>query len=253
SQEGRTKRVKRLSNSVRIEPSHFPYMIFIEYFEKPHCAGALVDEQYFIAAAHCFCHGGGEAVSNLKNFTVVAGSRNLADTNSGIRTGVKKVGCHPNFDHSPEWEWVINDIAVIRVKEPFKLSDSIKPIKLPAPHQEYPAGTQFVVTGYGSTVFNGPHSNYLRVSLKNSISQEQCKKLMPDSYQGLTTLCTKSGHGSGVCDYDNGSPLIKVTETEKIIVGVVSTGNLYSCGESPDIYTKVSQYIDFIRAQMLFV
>ncbi|KAJ8674684.1 hypothetical protein QAD02_010470 [Eretmocerus hayati] len=228
-QEGRSKRVKRLSGSVYIEPHRFPYNVFIKYLEKPRCGGALVDEQHLITAAHCFCHGGGEPISDLNNFTIVAGSKDLADPKSGITTGVKRV-----------------------VKEPFRLSDSIKPIKLPVPYQEYCVGTLLAITGYGSETPGGPYSNYLKLSLTNIISQEQCKELMPDSHLGSATLCTKSRDESRVCDYDNGSPLVNTfTKLGKVIVGLLSIGDPDSCVESPDIYTKVSHHLDFIRTGIL--
>lgn len=150
-----------------------------------------------------------------------------------------------------------NDIALIRLAQPALYNDFVQPICLPMDSTlstKLHAGESLVVTGWGRTETGRHSTKKLKVFLKG-VENSACnatysrRNLDIDS----TQVCAGGEQGVDSCSGDSGGPLIaldrrNVTQMYMYLVGVVSYGPT-SCGQLgwPGVYTKVSEYMDWIQ------
>lgn len=77
------------------------------------------------------------------------------------------------------------------------------------------------------------------------ISNEDCSNLIEGELFDTQLCAGVQGGNRGYCRYDSGGPL---TLPDGTLVGIISNGIL-TCSDSPqpNIFTKVSMYIDWIE------
>lgn len=89
-----------------------------------------------------------------------------------------------------------------------------------------------------------------------SYSDQQCANIYKQRYSvqiAKGQLCAGGVKGQDSCNGDSGGPLmaLKPQSTSVYVEGVVSFGSRY-CGSEglPGVYTKVSEYLDWILDNM---
>lgn len=214
-----------------------PYIVSIRKEGKHNCGGSLINENFVLTAGHCLMDVVPRAL------TVVAGSNSVAE--GGVERAVAEGISHPDFDSVKR----INDIALLRLAEPFQFTDLIKPIEID-PEEDIKTGTNVTVYGWGYTSFPpGPRPKELHVVSRNTISTADCNTAYLDydgKQVGDSQVCTQVG-GHGTCQGDSGGPLTRISEDEKVYqVGLVSFG--VPCADKyPDVFTKVSAFTQWIK------
>jgi secreted trypsin-like serine protease len=158
---------------------------------------------------------------------------------------------HPNYNITDTK--IRDDIALIRLVRDCDYNDFVKPICLPLTDQMRYAnlnGMTLTVAGWGKTE-NARKSNVkLKVNV-NVVPLDKCQSLFPKSDLWTKQLCAGGVAGKDSCQGDSGGPLMKETIVNKLeyfyIAGIVSFGTT-PCGlkGKPGVYTKVSEYIDWI-------
>lgn len=206
----------------------FPYQVSLLYDNEHSCGAVILSDRWIVTAAHC-------SVSPSHS-RIIVGTNNW---HAGDEYEVEKVVEH-RYDEEGNRE---NDIALVKAKKPIQFSDRVKPIKI---RSEYVgSGEEAVVSGWGR--YNMTHSSESMnfIALK-TISNEECKKLskFPDMIYA-TSLCTFTKADEGVCFGDSGGPLVVDGE----LVGLVSWGQACALGY-PDVYTRVSEYREWVREEM---
>ena len=79
---------------------------------------------------------------------VVAGGIELNTFEEEEQTrNLQKIIGHPNYDSNT----ISNDICLLHLQESLQFNDWVQPIGLPIQGQEYEAGTECTVTGWGTT------------------------------------------------------------------------------------------------------
>lgn len=144
-----------------------------------------------------------------------------------------------------------NDIALIHLPEDLKLNDYIQPAKLPK--RMHPNAYDFrkaIVSGWGQTN-HGP-TDILKYLVVRIISNKHCEKLWSLALNGLrklilnSFLCIDTRRGLP-CFGDSGGPLV-LDDGSDTIVGIVSHGYDAECNiRVPDIFTRVSSFVDWIE------
>lgn len=170
-----------------------------------------------------------------------------------------------------------NDIALIRLASPAKLSHSKSANRFPARtfithHKSKLSGVKtvclpigsmlrnpepkdMIISGWGLTE-NNYISNILQYAKVSTIPLDECNRQLSllDNTVKLdgSQVCASGKNKVDNCAGDSGGPL-QYTSLQSTIVqyGIVSFG-LNSCGvsSSPGVYTKVSHYIDWIVANL---
>lgn len=139
-----------------------------------------------------------------------------------------------------------NDIAVIRLSQPFRPTNTFHPV--PMANRTPPTQTLCHVAGWGATVENGTANAYLLRMSVEVLSHATCNQRQ--SYNGLVRegmICAGTMRGGrDSCQGDSGGGMI----CGDSVAGVVSFG--YGCARPnfPGIYADVSAQQQFVRQSM---
>lgn len=154
---------------------------------------------------------------------------------------------HPNYNSRT----VDNDIALLRLASPATLSDYILPVCLPgremAERVLHLNGTPTVVTGWGMDDLNSSHySSALNVIKVPLVNHTVCAHQMTNDITDNVLCAGVLGKRMDACKGDSGGPMVTLYRDTWFLVGLVSWGE--GCGQEDKlgIYTKVSNYNDWI-------
>lgn len=150
---------------------------------------------------------------------------------------VVKALYHDGFD----MQHMLNDIALLKVQPPIRYNNKVQPIALAS--NVIGADIKLTLSGWGLTRYPGNPSDMLKCIELRSITTADCDKLQPNDAPPITQkqLCTFNRVGEGSCQGDSGGPLIVGGK----LAGIVSWGQPCAIG-FPDVFTRVSSYIDWI-------
>ena len=194
-------------------PIHYPYQIslqlqqiyrggggeggggFFSLFQSPSpppsnyshfCGGSVLNKNFIVTAGHCI---DGLAIGRI---SVLAGTPDLKDEARGSRHLIDDCVIHPEFV-----ELNNSDVAVCRLKSPFKYGKNIAPIALETTYVG--GGKECILTGWGyTTMIRGyPLPTDLQRATLPTITNEEC---IQNGYGvGPREICTSSGFFKGAC------------------------------------------------------
>jgi prostatin (serine protease 8) len=240
---------ERIINGQDAADGQFPYQISYQWgllgFYQHVCGGSIISPTWILTAGHCVTE-----VPALGEYKIIAGITGLNENNADKQeiNVIDKI-VHPNFNGGVG----PNDVALLRLATPLEFNDRVQPISLPAADSE-PSGDT-VLSGWGSisTSELPEMPNQLQTADLPLLSLDDCSAaidalLEPGEENPLSAesnVCTGplSG-GTGACSGDSGGPLAQ----DDTVIGIVSWG-FTPCGSegAPSVYTKVSNFIDFIN------
>lgn len=221
-------------NTKYVDVTDYPYHVAIEKQGRHVCSGALIHESWVITAASC--------VFGADLSTVYVRARTTALADGGDELEVCNVVVHEDFDKYV----LLNDIALIKLKNPLQFGVKLLPIGIPD-REDYPLdnGMTCFVTGWRYNL-GGPPETQLSMTTVPIVDHEICRSTMP-CYEPVfkTTLCAGNmTRGVETCQGDPGAPL---TEGQTLI-GVLSYGLGCKTMIHPGVYTRVSSYLPWISA-----
>lgn len=157
---------------------------------------------------------------------------------------------HPNYNTKT----MDNDIALLRLQTPAPTTEYIVPICLPgremAERVLHLNGTKTVVSGWGKEDMNSTkHSSVLNVIEIPLVSHSICTQQMFPHTISNNVLCAGIlGQRKDACEGDSGGPMVTLYRDTWFLVGLVSWGE--GCGQLDKlgIYTKVSNYNNWINS-----
>ncbi|XP_066247141.1 proclotting enzyme [Euwallacea similis] len=232
-------------------PGRWPWMaaIFLHGSRRTEfwCGGSLISATHVLTAAHC-TRDSRQRPFSARQFTVRLGDIDLKrddEPSAPVTFKVAEIRAHKQFSRVGFY----NDIAILKLDRPARKSKYIIPICLPPPdlRQEQFAGRRSTVVGWGTTFYGGKESTVQRQAILPIWRNEDCNQAY---FQPITSNFICAGYSEGgtdACQGDSGGPLMLNWETKWIQVGVVSFGN--KCGEPgyPGVYTRVTEYLDWIK------
>ncbi|XP_071847913.1 clotting factor C-like isoform X4 [Apostichopus japonicus] len=230
----------------------WPWQIYIQ-IESTICGGTLIEANWILTAAHCL-H------SNL-TFDVYAGIVNRFD-GSRKKLQVNQTILHPDYDPATKR----NDIALIQLRKPVKLSFHIRKACLPDPARENRLLTvgAAVVTGWGhnglveagadrSNLLPEPHLQELTLPLRR---REECEVSLvgndeEDWFDETMTCAGYLGREVGPCSGDSGGPLVKYAKRGNsrrwTVIGVTSWGIGCALQTELHFFANVPHFVPWIN------
>ncbi|KAF2904504.1 hypothetical protein ILUMI_01672 [Ignelater luminosus] len=235
----------RVIGGLKAERHQFPYQVSLQYNGVHICGGVLISETRVITAAHC-------KVRINALYEVVLGMLILYEDHEDIqRRMVENFTIHPEFPLFSRYI-ATDDIAVLDLSEPVKLTPAVQVIKLPTQKQCNAMGSM-VISGWGySNPEANQHSSTLRWAALPRITYKQCRQDLlavarTSKPLDKTMICTSSvvGKNQSACSGDSGGPLVY----DGAVVGIVSWG-VIPCGtrHAPTVYIKPCSHESFLRS-----
>ncbi|XP_035796146.1 CLIP domain-containing serine protease 14D-like [Anopheles albimanus] len=231
----------------------FPWTALIEYERSNghfgyHCAGTLINQRYVLTAANC--------VSDIPRCWKVHGVRlgewdfSTSDAcysgNSAswpIDIGIEQIVVHSEYNRWDERQ--PNDIALVRLASDIQYTAHIQPVCLP-----FEKTTTLVAhtVGWGITA-KGVATHEKMMTHLTVLNKEEFLSVYKCSHITSGQMCARAVravHQTGTCD--PGGQLLRYHDNEYYLIGVGSYG-LENCGtgDSPVVFTKVDEYIDWIE------
>ncbi len=230
-------------------PGAWPWMVAIQAFTEPgyhtFCGASLVAPSWALTAAHCVINAAPEDI------VATIGPHRL-DSGQGQKRSVDRIVVHPRYGFDFAHDFA-HDLALLHLTEPADTelvtilgADSLT---LAGP------GTLGTVIGWGALAEDGS-GGLLSYDLQQVelpiVSEEECTSSMGRMItENMLCAGFKQG-GKDACHGDSGGPLV-VPDGEGgwQLAGLVSFGIGCARPAFYGVYTRVSQYHDWILAQII--
>ncbi|CAL4085992.1 unnamed protein product, partial [Meganyctiphanes norvegica] len=235
------RRLPKLVSSSTTEFNEYPWVVALMYKGHFYCGGTLISDRYVLTAAHCIW---GVHPTNLQ---IMVGEHMRSfpiETKSKKYQAVYSI-THPGFNRTT----YNNDIGLVKLgqKVPFKWY--ARPACLPKPQSDY-VGELGIVTGWGRESEKGEPMDYLQEILVPIFSNSVCRSLLYKPYE-ITDNMMCAGYrkgGTDSCHGDSGGGLMWEGRDGKMdVAGVVSWGQGCARRGYPGVYTRVTNYLDWIE------
>ncbi|XP_059939312.1 kallikrein-7-like [Mesoplodon densirostris] len=229
AQEAQVPGDTRIIGGVRCGRNSQPWQVALLRGNQIYCGGVLVNEWWVLTAAHCM----------LSAYNVHMGSEYLR---RGQKIRATMSFRHPGYSSESQ----VNDIMLVKLDKPARLSSSVKKVNLPSRCE--PPGTTCTVSGWGaitSPVVTLPVQ--LMCANVDIVSSGDCKNVYEDLLADSMLCAAIPNSSTNACNGDSGGPLM----CNGSLQGLVSWG-VYPCGQPnyPGVYTQVCKYIDWINDTM---
>uniref|UniRef100_A0A671FE32 Peptidase S1 domain-containing protein n=1 Tax=Rhinolophus ferrumequinum TaxID=59479 RepID=A0A671FE32_RHIFE len=242
STKSEKSKIPKITGGEPAEITDFPWQVSIFHRGKHLCGGSILSEWWILTASHCFIN------KNKSALEIIHSEKNV-NTKNLTKMKVDKLIIHPYFD-----SWLLdNDIALLLLKSPFNLGVKKAPICL-SEVTDIKRWRNCWVSGWGIT--SDQLLNYSRHFFQPThkmvlVKWKKCYHVMPMITRNM--LCAGSPErGKDACQGDSGGPLVCQRITNKTSwyqLGIVSWG--VGCGRKnlPGVYTKVSNYLLWIKKE----
>uniref|UniRef100_A0A667G587 t-plasminogen activator n=1 Tax=Lynx canadensis TaxID=61383 RepID=A0A667G587_LYNCA len=219
------------------------------------CGGILISSCWVLSAAHCLQER--YPPHHLK--VVLGRTYRVVPGEEEQKFEVEKYIIHKEFDD----DTYDNDIALLKLQSDSlqcaQESDTVRTVCLPEADLRLPDWTECELSGYGKHEASSPfYSERLKEAHVRLYPAGRCtSQHLFNRTVTNNMLCagdTRSGGNQAnlhdACQGDSGGPLVCMKDNHMTLVGIISWG--LGCGQKdvPGVYTKITNYLDWIQDNM---
>uniref|UniRef100_A0A2K5KMM6 Peptidase S1 domain-containing protein n=1 Tax=Cercocebus atys TaxID=9531 RepID=A0A2K5KMM6_CERAT len=191
------------------------------------CGGSLICEQWVVSACHCYKSAMNSKFSGrgceYHRIQVILGEHNinvLEGTEQFI--SADKIICHPEYNPTT----LDNDIMLIKLSTPAVINDYC------------------LISGWGNTLsYGADYPDELQCLEAPVLTQAECEACYPGRITSNMFCIGFLEGGKDSCQGDSGGPAVCKGELQ----GIVSWGDGCAQKNKPGVYTKVYNYVDWIK------
>ena len=224
------------------EVGKYPFLAAIWYGPQTVCGGSILSSRWILTAAHCVPYA-------AKNYHVVLGMHDKGFASGdpkkyNIRSRIRHNGYNLHATGVP------HDIALLELSTEADLSTKYaQPIELPQPGEDFLGNPDCWITGWGALKHRGSQASKPYEVRVDILTRKECTQMWKQELILPSHVCVgdrKEGK-TGSCNGDSGGPLSCRVNGEWKLAGVTTWG-VFNCDPAfPSVYTKVSDYIDWIN------
>ncbi|XP_015926127.2 coagulation factor IX-like [Parasteatoda tepidariorum] len=241
-------------NGIVAKPKQFPFVVDL-HIGTNSCSGLLITPKTVITAGHCL------RINDTVMYKVYMGNikkqiKNKLMEKTVQLQNVSKIILHPKFENLEVISDGINsyDIGIIILKNPFKMTPSVKTICLKNKKRPYPK--KAISIGFGQTehynkTLDGGYLRYFEVDILNPIV---CAVIFRAIGLAITRkeICASFTRAGAMCSGDSGGPLVSEIGGKYVALAIVSQGTLTQCNQPllAQAYTKINPFENWIQKQI---
>ncbi|XP_038581279.1 coagulation factor VII [Micropterus salmoides] len=235
----------RVINGQICPKGHCPWQALLTENGDYTCGAIVLSDRWILTAAHCVY---GKAAASFK-VTVGEHDRNNDEKTEQERQVVKVI-IHTGYNKSSS----DSDLAMLKLGRPVKLGQYVVPICLPAMNSSFIRTLSNIrystVSGWGRLSQFGPPSRFLQKLMLPRVPLQECRlHTQLNITRNMICAGLKTG-GRDACEGDSGGPLVTRYKKTWFLTGVVSWGKGCANKNLYGVYTKVSNYLGWIRDNM---
>lgn len=260
----RQKTATRIVGGDEAQQNEFPWMVAI-FSQLPTGSlryiggGSLIHESVILTAAHLLLDPKQMVIRFIpEQLTVRTGEHDILSTVADDKRqerNVTNIIAHEKLYAQS----LINDIALIVLDKPFKLTEAVNTICLPPPSIQTNENVICTSSGWGKNASGAFQSTLKKVDLP-IVERRKCENLLRKTRLGRfysldESLICAGGGRRDTCKGDGGSPLICEIPYDKhrfYQTGIVAGG--IGCGRKvPGIYVNLAHFSNWISQQFKLI
>ncbi|XP_051011609.1 complement C1r subcomponent-like protein [Acomys russatus] len=240
----------KTSGSSRAKLGNFPWQAFTSIYGRG--GGALLGDKWILTAAHTIYPKDSIYLRKNRSVEVFLGHTDIDELLKLGSHPVRRVVVHP--DYRPHESHNFNgDIALLELQHSVPLGPNLLPVCLPDNETLYHSGLWGYVSGFG--VEMGWLTTKLKYSKLPVAPRQACeawlrRKQRTEVFSDNMFCVGDELQTNSVCQGDSGSVYVVWDDRARhwVATGIVSWG--VGCGKGYGFYTKVLNYVDWIKRVM---
>ncbi|XP_073962361.1 trypsin-6-like isoform X1 [Choristoneura fumiferana] len=227
---------------------NFPYMAAIMINGRLWCAGAIVDVNWIVTAAHCLNYV--LHVSPMKSLARYVKARvgSVKPHEGGELVDVVGAVRHPKFEEEPVPH---ADVALLKLEKNLLFNDFINLIRIYDGMKEPFAQSFVVISGWGATKGSETAHRDPTPDLLNGRLKVRTQRYCSDAYQLVNGFqftpdffCASLRNGTrDACLFDAGAPAVQ----DNRLMGIMSFGPEQCGARQPAVFIKAFYFRDFVK------